>query len=128
IGQKKFVKRLMVTLPIIAISFVLLRVNFDILWRYFAWCNQTLSIFTLWACSVFLAKSGKAYLITMIPAMFMTALCVSFICYAPLGAYTEGFGLPLAYSECIGVFATLVCTGIFIYWKRNLSSNKIVFD
>lgn len=128
VSQKQFVKRLLVTLPIIALSYVLLKVNFDILWRYFAWCNQTLSIFTLWACSVYLAKTGKAYLITMIPAIFMTALCVTFICYAPLGAYSEEVGLPLEFSECIGVAATLICTGIFIYWKRNLSSNKLILD
>ncbi|MDE6206458.1 MAG: carbon starvation protein A [Muribaculaceae bacterium] len=119
-SQKQFVKRLLVTVPIIAISFVLLRINFDILWRYFAWCNQTLSIFTLWACSVYLAKAGRAYLITMIPAMFMTALCVTFICYAPLGAYTEGIGLSIAYSELAGILAALTCTAIFLRWQRTL--------
>ena len=128
ISQKQFVKRLLVTVPIIALSFVLLRVNFDILWRYFAWCNQTLSIFTLWACTVYLAKTGKTYLITMIPAMFMTALCITFICYAPLGAYTEGVGIPLEYAECIGVLASLICTALFLYWKRNLDSTSIALD
>ena len=128
ISQKQFVKRLLVTVPIIALSFILLRVNFDILWRYFAWCNQTLSIFTLWACTVYLAKTGKTYLITMIPAMFMTALCITFICYAPLGAYTEGVGIPLEYSECIGVLASLICTALFLYWKRNLDSTSMALD
>ena len=116
--QKKFAKRLLVTLPIVAVCYLLLNVNFDILWRYFAWCNQTLSIFTLWACSVYLARHRKAYLITMIPAMFMTALCVSFICYAPLGAYAAGIGLPLYASEAIGLVAMAVCTFLFFKWQR----------
>ncbi|MBD5356484.1 MAG: carbon starvation protein A [Bacteroides sp.] len=128
VSQKKFIKRLSVTLPIIALSFLLLKVNFDILWRYFAWCNQTLSIFTLWACSVYLAKCRKTYLITMIPAIFMTALCITFICYAPLGSFVEGVGLPLIYSECLGVLAALICTSFFLYWKRNLDSSYIVIE
>lgn len=124
LGQKKFIKRLLVTLPIVGISYLLLNVNFDILWRYFAWCNQTLSIFTLWACSVYLVRTNRrnmAYLLTMIPAMFMTALCVSFICYAPMGSYVEGVGLPLHYSEGVGLLAMALCTLLFLKWKRGIS-------
>ena len=118
--QKKFAKRLLVTLPIVAVCYLLLNVNLDVLWRYFAWCNQTLSIFTLWACSIYLARHRKAYLITLIPAMFMTALCVSVICYAPLGAYAAGIGLPLYASEAIGLVAMAVCTFLFFKWQRAL--------
>lgn len=124
INQKKFIKRLLVTLPVIAVCYLLLNINFDVLWRYFAWSNQTLSIFTLWACSVFLARYRKNYLITMIPAMFMTALCVTFILYAPLGAYKEGIGIPLIYSEWIGLLTMAACTFIFLKWKRSLDFSK----
>ena len=123
--QKKFIKRLLVTLPIVAVCYLLLNINFDVLWRYFAWCNQTLSIFTLWACSVYLARYRKAYLITMIPAMFMTALCVSFICFAPLGAYVEGIGLPLVASEALGLIAMAICTFLFFKWQRTLSPDLV---
>ena len=119
--QKKFLKRLLVTLPIVGITYLLLNINFDVLWRYFAWCNQTLSIFTLWACSVYLARNKKAYLITMIPAMFMTCLCVTFICYAPLGAYVDGVGLPLYVSEAIGISCMTVCGVLFLRWRRMTS-------
>ncbi|MDE6793394.1 MAG: carbon starvation protein A [Muribaculaceae bacterium] len=123
VSQKKFIKRLLITLPIVGVSYLLININFDVLWRYFAWCNQTLSIFTLWACSVYLARHGKQYLITMIPAMFMTMLCITFICYAPLGSYVEGVGLPMIYSQGIGLLAMAVCTYLFLQWKRNLSSS-----
>ncbi len=124
IEQKKLIKRLLVTLPIIAVCYFLLNINFDVLWRYFAWCNQTLSIFTLWACSVYLARYKRSYAITMIPAMFMTALCVTFICYAPLGTYTEGIGLPILASQIIGIVAMLVCTFFFFKWQRTLSTTN----
>lgn len=123
--QKKFVKRLLVSLPVVAVCFLLLNINFDVLWRYFAWCNQTLSIFTLWACTVYLARYRKAYLITMIPAMFMTALCATFICYAPLGTYQEGIGLPLYASEVVGLTAMIATTVIFFRWQRMLSATPV---
>lgn len=122
IDQKKFLKRLIVTLPIIGICYLLLNINFDVLWRYFAWCNQTLSIFTLWACTVYLAKENKMYLITLIPAMFMTALCVTFICYAPLGTYVAGIGIPLIYSEIMGLVVMILCAMVFMKWKKGLST------
>ncbi|MDE6766276.1 MAG: carbon starvation protein A [Duncaniella sp.] len=125
LSQTKFAKRMMVTLPIVAICFVLLNINFDVLWRYFAWCNQTLSIFTLWACTVYLARHGKLYAITMIPAMFMTWLCVTFICYAPTGAYMEGVGIPLAASRVAGAVATAVSTAVFYMWKKTLSPANV---
>ncbi len=128
IEQKKFLKRLLVTLPIVGVSYMLININFDILWRYFAWCNQTLSIFTLWACSVYLARYRKAYLITMIPAMFMTMLCVTFICYAPLGSYVEGVGMPLVYSEVVGLLAMGVCTFLFVQWRRSLSATSMLAE
>ena len=128
IEQKKFLKRLLVTLPIVGVSYMLININFDILWRYFAWCNQTLSIFTLWACSVYLSRYRKSYLITMIPAMFMTMLCVTFICYAPLGSYVEGAGMPLAYSEVVGFIAMTVCTAFFFQWRRSLSATSMLAE
>ena len=48
IDQSKVVKRLLVSVPIFVASFCIMLIDFSVLWRYFAWCNQTLSVFTLW--------------------------------------------------------------------------------
>ena len=53
------------------------------IWRYFAWANQTLSVFTLWAITVYLARARKWYGLTLVPALFMTAVCSTYICIAP---------------------------------------------
>lgn len=87
IDQRPVGKRLMLTVPIFAVVFVLLQVNFDIVWRYFAWSNQTLSVFTFWALTVYMAKEGRCFWVTLIPALFMTAVCSTYIMVAP-----EGFG------------------------------------
>lgn len=128
ISQAKFVKRLLVTLPIIGVSFLLLNINFDILWRYFAWCNQTLSIFTLWACSLWLARRGKQFAVTMVPAMFMTMLCVSFILFAPLGSYHDGIGLPLEASLIVGLMVMIAATSLFAWWYKNYRTSDIRLD
>ena len=76
IDQQKILKRVLVSLPLFALCFLILQMDFDILWRYFAWSNQTLSVFTLWALTVYLARNHRLYWITLIPALFMTAVCV----------------------------------------------------
>lgn len=73
--QDTILRRLMISLPLFVIAAVLMNINFDILWRYFAWFNQTLSIFTLWAVTVWLARKGKTFYVTLFPALFMTAVC-----------------------------------------------------
>ncbi|MCM1223515.1 MAG: carbon starvation protein A, partial [Lachnospiraceae bacterium] len=83
IDQKKFIKRLLVCIPIFALAFAIMLMDFDILWRYFAWCNQTLAVFTLWAVTVYLARHRKAYIVTLLPAMFMTAVSISYLLFAP---------------------------------------------
>ncbi len=94
-------QRLMVSIPIFAIVFIVMNIDFMVLWRYFAWSNQTLAVFTLWAVAVWLARSSRApwYLMAMIPALFMTVVCVSYLFFAPS---PEGFGLDLTVAVGIG--------------------------
>ncbi|MDD2488742.1 MAG: carbon starvation CstA family protein, partial [Bacteroidales bacterium] len=106
--QKPIKNRLMISIPIFIATFILLQINFDILWRYFAWGNQTLSVFTLWACTVYLRKENKNYFITLIPALFMTCVCTTYIFYAP-----EGLSLPYTLSVIIGIATTIIFLSIF---------------
>ena len=93
IDQQKILKRVLVSLPLFALCFLILQMDFDILWRYFAWSNQTLSVFTLWALTVYLARNHRLYWITLIPALFMTAVCVCYILTAH-----EGLHLPMVFG------------------------------
>ena len=117
--QKTVVKRLMICIPmfIVAIGILLYsqkdKDGFDMIWRYFAWSNQTLAVFTLWALTVYLVQAKKLYVITLIPALFMTAVCSTYIFVAP-----EGFGLSSGFSQLLGLLVTLIVFGIFLVWKR----------
>ncbi len=104
-------RRLVISLPLFVLAAVLMNINFDILWRYFAWFNQTLSIFTFWTITVWLARQKKNFYITLFPGMFMTAVCVSYILVAP-----EGFSLPYAWGVSGGIVASVLLLVIFIRW------------
>jgi len=112
--QKPIKKRLIVSIPIFVITFLILQINFDILWRYFAWFNQTLAVFTLWAITVYLAKNNKMYWISLVPAVFMTIVSVSYILIAP-----EGFHFSTNISYIGGVLVTLIVCVLFFVKNKS---------
>ena len=116
IPQKKIRNRLLVSIPIFILAWLVMMIDFEVLWRYFAWCNQTLAVFTLWALTVWLAKEHKCYWLTLIPALFMTMVTVTYIFFAQ-----EGFRLSYSVSLGIAVFVTLLLSFLFIRFLRTLS-------
>lgn len=118
-SQKTFVQRLLLCLPLFVISCCLLFLDFNVLWRYFAWSNQTLACCTLWAVAVWLVRNNKCYWIAFIPAVFMTCVCTSYILVAP-----EGFKLPLVFGISCGVVAAVIGVVAFLVWRNRRKSIK----
>ncbi|MDR1723879.1 MAG: carbon starvation protein A [Tannerella sp.] len=114
LDQKPIAKRLIISVPIFILTFVILQMNFEVLWRYFAWCNQTLAVFTLWAVTVYLCRKKKAYVVSLLPAIFMTMVCSTYLFVAPR---PEGIGFPYEISLIIGSVITFFVIGCFILWK-----------
>lgn len=112
--QRRLWHRLALSLPLFVLVFVVMLIDFNVLWRYFAWSNQTLAVFTLWAATVYLARRGKAYVITLLPALFMTSVSVSYLLFAPR---PEGFGLDWWVSVTAGV---AVAVGLLILFSVSL--------
>lgn len=110
LDQVSMKNRLVLTVPLLAIAYAISLVDYSIVWRYFAWSNQTLAVFTLWAGSVFMAKKfGKAIsFILVIPAMFMSAVCSTYILFAP-----EGLHLSANVAYPIGLAFAIVCFIVF---------------
>ena len=87
--QKPMLRRLMISVPLFVASLLLLiwqmenPDGFNVLWQYFGWSNQALSVFTLWMITVYLARNHKPYIITLIPAIFMTVVCTTFLVASP---------------------------------------------
>lgn len=113
--QDKIFNRLAIALPLAGIVIFLMNIDFSILWRYFGWINQTLSVFTLWGITVWMSKKGRNIWISLIPAMFMTFTCTSFILVCPQAQ--GGLGLPEWIGLGAGAVASLACCGIFFKTK-----------
>jgi carbon starvation protein CstA len=111
IDQSKTSTRLALSLPLLLVGFFISKLNYSIIWRYFSWSNQTLAMIVLWAASVYMyrfVKNKYAFLMTLIPAVFMAAVTVTYICLAK-----EGFRLPSSVSYPIGIFFALGCLIVF---------------
>ncbi|MDE7136017.1 MAG: carbon starvation protein A, partial [Muribaculaceae bacterium] len=122
IDQKKLLKRVIMSLPIFALSFFLMLIDFQVLWRYFAWCNQTLAVFTLWAVTVYLARHSKAYIVTLLPAIFMTAVSVTYLLFTP-----EGFGISWGISIAVGGGVAVLFTLLFFRYLTLLRTGRAEF-
>lgn len=116
IGQKNLVKRLLVSLPLFAVAlFIIFALPFQTIWSYFAWCNQTLAVITLWCITVYLFKKSKPVMIAMLPALIMTYVCSSYIFISPMMCGMEN--RMLAYI--LGGVLTVVIAGAVHVRARN---------
>lgn len=118
--QKPIKNRLILAIPIFILTFLALEMKFDVIWRYFAWWNQTLSVFTLWAITVYLAKRKKNFVVSMIPAMFMTAVTTTYILFAP-----EGLSLPQTLSYTMGISISILLGIWFLVVRKKLEAPVI---
>ena len=122
--QKSISKRLLICIPMFLIAVGILiysmkdQDGFDMIWRYFAWSNQTLAVFTLWALSMYLLQQKKPYIVTLLPALFMTMVCATYIFVAP-----EGFGLSYSVSLLMGGVVTLIC--LVLFWINRQRVRKL---
>lgn len=117
--QKPSSKRLMLAVPILGIGAILSQMDFNIIWRYFSWTNQTLAMIVLWTGAVYLfrKKPGtKSYLIPAIPATFMSAVSCTYILQAP-----EGFQMSPSITYPAGIVFAIICVALFV---RTLKSGK----
>ena len=127
--QRPIPRRLAIAVPLFLCVFGMVFVDFNIVWRYFAWTNQTLATFTLWAGTVWLYKESKyqyGYLIAMIPALFMTMVCSSYILIAP-----EGLHMPVEWrwlGYTIAGIITLACLVCFTLWAKKNDKRLMTND
>jgi len=138
LDQKKIKNRFIIAVPIFILAIILVRFaifnakNFNIMWRYFGWSNQTLATIGLWTASAFLAKTYKNYLITLVPAIFMTVIIISYFFASNecLGLImTKIFGAnTYINSIAIGIIFAVLLLVIFIFRvviKSNLINKKL---
>ena len=122
-SQKKISRRLIISAPLFLASLVLLQANFEIIWRYFAWSNQTLAAVTLWTITIYLAQRKKFYWITLFPALFMTMVISTYIAVAP-----EMLGLSVHIGYTFGAVCTVATWALFIRYIGKKTNNQVIDD
>lgn len=108
ISQKRTVSRLLIAAPIFLVGYLLTLVDFSIIWRYFAFANQTLATIVLWTAARYMVVQGRNHLFITLPAIFMTAVCTTYIIMAK-----EGLGLSAAIAYPTGIVVALACAVLF---------------
>lgn len=112
IDQSKLPKRIAVTIPLLAVGAVLTQLDFDVVWRYFSWSNQTLAMITLWAAAMYLVRSAEKRwysLMCALPAAFMSAVSCTYILMAD-----EGFKISSNIAYPIGLLFAAACFSLYI--------------
>ena len=123
ISQKTKKNRIMVSIPIFCVAAVLLWFNiadengFNTIWRYFGWANQTLACFTLWTVTAYMVHHSRRmnYLITMLPALFMTTVCVTYLCVDKIG-----FNMPESWTMWIAIAVFIIADIMSHYYIGRL--------
>ena len=121
LDQTKVRNRLIITIPLLGIGTLLTQMDFNVLWRYFSWSNQTLAMIVLWIATAYLVREGKyllSSLITAIPAAFMTAVSVTYILIAD-----EGFRLDPVFDYPAGIILALVFFAAYVIFLRRETKN-----
>jgi carbon starvation protein CstA len=121
IDQRPIWKRLAVSIPLFAVGIGIAFIDFDVIWRYFAWSNQALAVLTLWMITAWLMRRGSRFvLLAMIPALIMTYICTSFVFVSDQFIGMGGCDLAYIYGGAI----TAIIAGLLILKIRKINRNE----
>jgi carbon starvation protein CstA len=107
--QGPIVNRLAISVPLFIVGFILTKIKFDVVWRYFAWSNQTLAMIVLWTAAMYLLINERNHWIATLPATFMTTVSATYIIVAP-----EGLKMSAAIAYPIGAAMAAGALGLFL--------------
>ncbi|WP_249870713.1 carbon starvation CstA family protein [Oceanobacillus saliphilus] len=123
VPQRLISKRMLIAIPLFAVSILLSTVDFDILWRYFSWANQTLAAISLCVATMYLYVSRKNYFIALIPGTFMTYAVTTYILNAKIG-----FNFSIQVSYILGAIITIGLILLFFKYAKINRHNGLEVD
>lgn len=125
--QRTIMKRIYICVPLFGATLLLLFYNienpegFNVIWSYFGWANQTLAVFTLWAITVYLVRERKPFWVTLIPALFMTVVCSTFLMISK-----NAFGFDMMVGYGVGGAALIVAVAWFSAWYSRQRNKRVM--
>ncbi len=128
LDQGKWQNRLMLCVPVLGIGCILGfgnalgKIDYQIIWRYFSWSNQTLAMIVLWAGAMFLAQNKKNYWICAVPATFMSAVSMTYFMMAgECMGLISFFKNNKAVGYPVGIIFAAACLYLFLSKAKNAS-------
>ncbi len=105
--------RLLVSIPILTIAYFMTKIDFSLIWRYFAFSNMLLSTSVLWLATKYLFDRKAFHWIVSLPAIAGTALTIAYIMTSEIG-----LGLPQSANDSIGIVCGIVGLVLLIVWHK----------
>lgn len=114
--------RVLLAVPILAIAYFMTKLDFTVIWRYFAFSNMLLSTSVLWLATKYLFDRGSFHWITSVPAVIATAVTISYIMTAAIGLnLSSDLGKPIgAIVAVVGLILLVV-----FHYKHNAETTKL---
>ncbi|MBQ4833813.1 carbon starvation protein A [Pseudoalteromonas sp. MMG010] len=101
--------RLLLALPILTIAYFMTKLDFTVIWRYFAFSNMLLSTSVLWLATKYLFDRGTCHWIASVPACIASGVTMAFIMTAPIGfSLSHELGKPIGAATFVLCFIALV--------------------
>ena len=132
LDQESCRKRLLLCVPLLLVGAFVGHLDYDVVWRYFSWTNQTLAMIVLWAASMYLFQQKKNYWITAVPATFMSAVSATYFllgdeCLGQLlntkdAAGATVYNTAIAYPA--GVLFAALLLAVFLFATRRQAVRK----
>ena len=117
--QKKISSRLIIIVPVFIIAFFLtfvMKDEFARIWKFVGISNQSLAAITCWTIAMYLALRGRRHIMMSLPAVFLTAVCITYILAAPHTG--GGLALPMKSSLIIGLTGAVAVMALFFIVMR----------
>ncbi|MDR1509339.1 MAG: carbon starvation protein A [Synergistaceae bacterium] len=126
LSQKPLKNRLYISIPVFVLVAVILWLaktspdGFNMLWRYFAWSNQTISIFAFAIITIYLLGKGNktAAFMSLVPGAWYSFITFSFICNAPIG-------LGLSYNVSMILGAVFAAAYAFLTFRQGVKLHEL---
>ena len=129
LDQDSAKNRLILCIPVLGIGAILGfgnalgKIDYQIIWRYFSWSNQTLAMIVLWAGAMYLVQNKRNYWICAVPATFMSAVSMTYFMMAG-----ECMGLISFFKNNakvgypVGIIFAVACLALFLSKAKNAAS------
>ncbi|MCG8579733.1 MAG: carbon starvation protein A [Bacteroidales bacterium] len=117
--QSSIKRRLIISVPLFAVGFVLSQLEFATIWKYLGLSNQILAVVVLWTGAMYLVKQNKLHWYSSLPAVFMTIVCASYLLVAPFK--NGGLALDTQLGIMIGIVCGLLALLLFIVSARRVA-------